>query len=80
MFWSDWSVDTISRAKLDGSEVTVLVTSGLSAVGKVARSPYILSYACINLNMHISLKVSCKCCSSGALYIHYWGEPERAPH
>ena len=34
MFWSDWSVDTISRAKLDGSEVTVLVNSGLSSVGK----------------------------------------------
>ena len=38
MFWSDWSAaDTkISRAKLDGSEVTVLANSGLSAVGKGA--------------------------------------------
>ena len=71
MFWSDVTADTISRAKLDGSEVTVLVNSGLSAVGKSAKSPYIPIYACINLNMHISLKVSCKCCSSGALYIHY---------
>ena len=38
MFWSDWSADTISRAKLDGSEVTVLVNSGLSTVGKGERS------------------------------------------
>ena len=29
MFWSDWSADTMSRAKLDGSEVTVLVNSGV---------------------------------------------------
>ena len=35
MFWSNWSADTISRAKLHGSEVTVLVNVGLSAdVGK----------------------------------------------
>ena len=34
MFWSDWSADTISRTKLDGSEVTVLVNSGLSGIGK----------------------------------------------
>ena len=33
-FWSDVTADTISRAKLDGSEVTVLVNSGLSSVGK----------------------------------------------
>ena len=38
MFWSDLTVDTISRAKLDGSEVTVLVNSGLSTVGKGGRS------------------------------------------
>ena len=36
MFWSDRSADTISRAKLDGSEVTVLVNSGLYTVGKSA--------------------------------------------
>ena len=36
MFWSDWTVDTISRAKLNGSEVTLLVNSGLSTVGKGA--------------------------------------------
>ena len=36
MFWSDVTADTISRAKLDGSEVTVLVNSGLSIVGKTA--------------------------------------------
>ena len=34
MFWSDVTARTISRAKLDGSEVTVLVSSGLSVVGK----------------------------------------------
>ena len=34
MFWSDVRAETISRAKLDGSEVTVLVSSGLSVVGK----------------------------------------------
>ena len=39
MFWSDVTADTISRAKLDGSEVTVLVNSGLSNTGKGARSP-----------------------------------------
>ena len=39
MFWSDVTADTISRAKLDGSEVTVLVNSGLSTTGKGARSP-----------------------------------------
>ena len=38
MFWSDVTADTISRAKLDGSEVTVLVNSGLSSVGKSERS------------------------------------------
>ena len=39
MFWSDVTADTISRAKLNGSEVTVLVNSGLPAVGKGGRSP-----------------------------------------
>ena len=39
MFWSDVTARTISRAKLDGSEVTVLVNSGLSTVGKGGRSP-----------------------------------------
>ena len=39
MFWSDVTADTISRAKLDGSEVTVLVNFGLSDVGKSGRSP-----------------------------------------
>ena len=39
MFWSDVTTDRISRAKLDGSEVTVLVNSGLSSVGKSGRSP-----------------------------------------
>ena len=34
MFWSDVTANTTSRAKLDGSEVTVLVNSGLPAVGK----------------------------------------------
>ena len=34
MFWSDVTNRTISRAKLDGTEVTVLVNSGLSVVGK----------------------------------------------
>lgn len=34
MFWSDVRARTISRAKLDGSELTVLVSSGLSVVGK----------------------------------------------
>ena len=34
MFWSDVTNRTISRAKLDGSYVTVLVNSGLSVVGK----------------------------------------------
>ena len=38
MFWSDVTADTISRAQLDGSEVTVLVNSGLSTVGKCAKS------------------------------------------
>jgi len=38
MFWSDVTADTISRAKLDGSEVTVLVNFGLSTVGKSGRS------------------------------------------
>ena len=33
MFWSDVTADTISRAKLDGSEVAVLVNSGISGVG-----------------------------------------------
>ena len=33
MFWSDVTADTISRAKPDGSEVRVLVNSGLSGVG-----------------------------------------------
>ena len=36
MFWSGVNADTISRAKLNGSEVTVLVNSGLSTVGKGA--------------------------------------------
>ena len=47
MFWSDVTADTISRAKLDGSEVTVLVNFGLSTVGKSGRSPkqlYSLQY------------------------------------
>ena len=39
MFWSDVTNRTISRAKLDGSEVTVLVNSGLSVVGKGGRPP-----------------------------------------
>ena len=42
MFWSDltaMTAGTISRAKLDGSEVTILVNSGLSSVGKGGRSP-----------------------------------------
>ena len=39
IFWSDVTAMTISRAKLDGSEVTVLVNSGLSTVGKGGRSP-----------------------------------------
>ena len=43
MFWSDVTADTISRAKLDGSEVKVLVTSRLYNIGKGARSPYIPS-------------------------------------
>ena len=34
MFWSDVTARTISQAKLDGSEVTVLLSSGLSVVGK----------------------------------------------
>ena len=34
MFWSDVTNRTISRAQLNGSEVTVLVNSGLSIVGK----------------------------------------------
>ena len=34
MFWSDVTANTTSRAKLDGSEVTVLLNSGLPAVGK----------------------------------------------
>ena len=63
MFWSDVTVDTISRAKLDGSEVTVLVNSGLSGVGKSGRSPkqlyslqynvftkYVPTYECIHKN------------------------------
>ena len=39
MFWSDLTADTISRATLDGSEVTILVKSGLSFVGKSGSSP-----------------------------------------
>ena len=39
MFWSDVTADKISRAKLNGSEVTVLVNSGISDVGKSGRSP-----------------------------------------
>ena len=39
MFWSDVTAMTISRAKLNGSEVTILVNSGLSSVGKGGRSP-----------------------------------------
>ena len=35
MFWSDVTANTTSRAKLDGSEVTILVNTGLSSVGKV---------------------------------------------
>ena len=41
MFWSDWSADTISRAKLDGSEVTVLVNFGVPAVGKGAMKKHV---------------------------------------
>ena len=59
MFWSDVTADTISRAKLDGSEMTVLVNSGLSTVGKCAKIVYsrngcvrfitnISSYACMH--------------------------------
>ena len=36
MFWSDVTANTTSRAKLDGSEVTVLLNSGVPSVGKVA--------------------------------------------
>ena len=38
MFWSDVTADTISRAKLDGSEVTVLVNFGLSDISKSGMS------------------------------------------
>ena len=69
MFWSDRSADTISRAQLDGSEVTVLVNSGLSTVGKCAKSIYsrngcvcfitnISSYACMHEPWQAFLLVS----------------------
>lgn len=38
MFWSDVSVRSIMRARLDGSEVTTLVNSGLLIVGKGRRN------------------------------------------
>ena len=70
MFWSDRTADTISRAKLNGSEVTVLVNSGLSTIGNSTTNEscleyewmcklhyiyiYISSNACMNLNMHLT--------------------------
>ena len=69
MFWSDVVADTISRAKLNGSEVTVLVNSGLSSVGKSAmkmcleyqwicnlhyNNTYLVVYACMNLIMLVT--------------------------
>ena len=50
MFWSDVRARTISRAKLDGSEVTVLVSSGLSVVGKDHDNKLILI---MTSNMHL---------------------------
>ena len=38
VFWSDVSVRSIMRARLDGSEVTTLVNSGLLVVGKGRRN------------------------------------------
>ena len=38
VFWSDVSVRSIMRARLDGSEVTTLVNSGLLIVGKGRRN------------------------------------------
>lgn len=38
VFWSDVSVRSIMRARLDGSEVTTLVNSGLLFVGKGRRN------------------------------------------
>ena len=69
MFWSDVVVDTISRAKLNGSEVTVLVNTGLSTVGKGAmvkicleyqwicklHDTYLGMYACMNLIMYFNV-------------------------
>ena len=48
MFWSDVRARTISQAKLDGSEVTVLVSSGLSVVGKDHDNKLIL-HACMSI-------------------------------
>ena len=71
MFWSDVTTDTISRAKLDGSEVTVLVNFGLSTVGKSGRSPkqlyslqynvfteYVPNYECMHKNTWVAF-LSC---------------------
>lgn len=38
VFWSDVSVRSVMRARLDGSEVTTLVNSGLLVVGKGRRN------------------------------------------
>ena len=62
MFWSDVRARTISRAKLDGSEVTVLVSSGLSVVGKDRDNKLILTsiYAFVVGNEYAGSKSGCE--------------------
>ena len=62
MFWSDVRARTISQAKLDGSEVTVLVSSGLSVVGKDHDNKLILTsiYAFVVGNEYAGSKSGCE--------------------
>ena len=64
MFWSDVRARTISQTKLDGSEVTVLVSSGLSVVGKDRDNKLILTsmhiYAFVVGNEYAGSKSGCE--------------------
>ena len=78
MFWSDVTTDTISRAKLNGSEVTVLVNSGLSIIGKSATNENMYEWMCKLLNLNMPLTSSYMYLNvndvanlgPGVLYIH----------